>query len=84
MEGNFLKNFRLNNNLEIPELGFGTYKADLEAIKLALENGVKYFETQSGSAFDSKQFSELDEAEMRKVYLEAYAKNKFIFTFFIR
>ena len=42
-----MRNFTLNNGLEIPELGFGTYKADLEAIKIALENGVKYFDTAS-------------------------------------
>ncbi len=39
--------FTLNNGAAIPAIGFGTYKANLETIILALEEGYKYFDTAS-------------------------------------
>lgn len=37
----------LNNGLEIPAIGFGTYKVGLDSIIHALEAGYKYFDTAS-------------------------------------
>lgn len=37
----------LNNGLQIPALGFGTYKAGLDAIISAIEEGCTYFDTAS-------------------------------------
>ena len=37
--------FAMNNGLEIPALGFGTYKASHEAMSLAIEAGYRYFDT---------------------------------------
>ena len=39
--------FTLNNGVTIPAIGFGTYKANLETIILALEEGYRYFDTAS-------------------------------------
>ena len=38
-------NFLLNNGLEIPVIGFGTYKASQESIRLAIQAGYRYFDT---------------------------------------
>ena len=37
--------FTLNNGLEIPAVGFGTYKSVPESIGLAVEAGYRYFDT---------------------------------------
>ena len=37
----------LNNGLEIPAIGFGTYKAGLEAVMNAIDAGYRYFDTAS-------------------------------------
>ncbi len=37
--------FTLNNGIDIPELGLGTYKASEEAMTLAVEAGYRYFDT---------------------------------------
>ena len=39
--------FTLNNGLKIPAIGFGTYKAGLDSIIKALEEGYRYFDTAS-------------------------------------
>ena len=39
--------FTLNNGLELPAVGFGTYKASQESIELAVEAGYRYFDTAS-------------------------------------
>ena len=39
--------FTLNNGLQIPAVGFGTYKATQESIELAIEAGYRYFDTAS-------------------------------------
>ena len=39
--------FTLNNGLQIPAVGFGTYKASQEAMTLAVQAGYKYFDTAS-------------------------------------
>ena len=39
--------FTLNNGLQIPAIGFGTYKASQESIELAIEAGYRYFDTAS-------------------------------------
>lgn len=39
--------FTLNNGLEIPVMGFGTYKASQEAMSLAVDAGYRYFDTAS-------------------------------------
>ena len=39
--------FTLNNGLQIPAIGFGTYKASQEAMTLAVQAGYKYFDTAS-------------------------------------
>ena len=41
------ENFRLNNGLEFPKIGFGTYKADFNSIVNAIENGARYLDTAS-------------------------------------
>ena len=41
--------FTLNNGLKIPAIGFGTYKAGLDSIIKALEEGYRYFDTASYS-----------------------------------
>lgn len=45
------KYYMLNNNMQIPEIGFGTYKVNPEEnkriFKLALEAGYRYFDTAS-------------------------------------
>ena len=41
------ENFRLNNGLEFPKIGFGTYKAEFNSIVNAIENGARYFDTAS-------------------------------------
>ncbi len=49
-----MKTLRLNNGLEIPAIGFGTYKASLEAIRTAIEEGGRYLDNASfyGNAKD--------------------------------
>ena len=46
-----MNNIKLNNGLEIPALGFGTYKAapdeNIEIISKAIEAGYRYFDTAS-------------------------------------
>ena len=42
-----MRTLTLNNGLKIPAIGFGTYKAQLEAIITALEEGCEYFDTAS-------------------------------------
>ena len=37
--------FTLNNALQIPAIGFGTYKASRDAMSLAVEAGYRYFDT---------------------------------------
>ena len=37
--------FTLNNDLVLPAVGFGTYKAEREAMTLAVEAGYRYFDT---------------------------------------
>ena len=39
--------FTLNNGLEVPAVGFGTYKASRESMELAIEAGYRYFDTAS-------------------------------------
>ena len=39
--------FTLNNGLQIPAIGFGTYKATQEAITLAVQAGYRYFDGAS-------------------------------------
>ena len=39
--------FTLNNGLELPSIGFGTYKASQESMELAIEAGYRYFDTAS-------------------------------------
>lgn len=39
--------FTLNSGLKIPAIGFGTYKAGLDSIIKALEEGYRYFDTAS-------------------------------------
>ncbi len=39
--------FTLNNGLQIPAIGFGTYKATQEAMTLALQAGYRYFDGAS-------------------------------------
>lgn len=39
--------FKLNNGLEFPEIGFGTYKSETGAILKAIEAGYRYFDTAS-------------------------------------
>ena len=40
-----MNTFTLKNGLKIPALGFGTYKATLEATALAIETGCEYLDT---------------------------------------
>ncbi|MBR2207743.1 MAG: aldo/keto reductase, partial [Synergistaceae bacterium] len=42
-----MKNIKLNNGLEIPQIGFGTYKSETQAIINAIEAGYRYFDTAS-------------------------------------
>ena len=46
-----LDTFTLNNGIEIPCIGYGTYKVvgedSKECIKMALEAGYRYFDTAS-------------------------------------
>lgn len=37
--------FNLDNGLRLPAVGFGTYKAQLETVSLAIEAGYRYFDT---------------------------------------
>ncbi len=39
--------FTLNNALQFPAIGFGTYKAAQDAITLAIQEGYRYFDTAS-------------------------------------
>ena len=42
-----MKNIKLNNGLEIPQIGFGTYKSEAQVILQAIEAGYRYFDTAS-------------------------------------
>lgn len=46
-----MESYRLSNNLAVPKLGFGTYKATegtgAEVVALAVESGYRYFDTAS-------------------------------------
>lgn len=42
-----MKTFKLNNGLEFPKIGFGTYKSETSAILKAIEAGYRYFDTAS-------------------------------------
>lgn len=42
-----MKSFTLNNGLELPAIGFGTYKTSAEIIFRAISAGYKYFDTAS-------------------------------------
>ena len=39
--------FTLNNGIEIPAMGFGTYKASEDAMSLAIREGCRYFDSAS-------------------------------------
>ena len=42
-----MKTLTLNNGFNIPAIGFGTYKADVDLLVLAMNAGCKYFDTAS-------------------------------------
>ena len=42
-----MKTLKLNNGIEIPEIGLGTYKSDTDSILQAIETGYRYFDTAS-------------------------------------
>ena len=42
-----MKTLTLNNGLKLPAIGFGTYKADVNSITLAMKSGFEYFDTAS-------------------------------------
>ncbi|MBR1486892.1 MAG: aldo/keto reductase [Synergistaceae bacterium] len=42
-----MEKIKLNNGLEFPKIGFGTYKSETSAILLAIEAGYRYFDTAS-------------------------------------
>ena len=61
----------LNNGLQIPALGFGTYKSGLDAIITAIEEGCSYFDTASyyGNECDIALALELSHIEREKVFI---------------
>ena len=42
-----MKTLTLNNGIKFPAIGFGTYKADVDSITLAMKAGFEYFDTAS-------------------------------------
>lgn len=61
----------LNNGLQIPALGFGTYKAGLDAIISAIEEGYTYFDTASyyGNEGDISRALEQTHTERGKILI---------------